>query len=258
MKTYNTFTEEQFNETVKNCAGVEFYSFDKFAPNTNEIFGEYIHGLEDDLDLYLDSNGEITCDITIMDEDDYNRHILNACPLEFKDCYNEGDKVAVVLVSPERFTVQLRIGDDDGNNVLGWSSSESTARMIFNEQTLKLQEYVDDNKKDCEITLYEGDIDDPYRYDIESESKQFVGQSLEGKIIVTWSWQTYVGYARKFLSAEIGTADQYECDLIPYQDKVFATQQSFCEDEEDFWRQDWRWTNPNFAEEYINNILGND
>lgn len=48
-------------------------------------------------------------------------------------------------------------------------------------------------------------------------------KSLEGAVLVFWSWERYVGYARKFIEVRRGYSDDTEA-LLTKQDKVFATQ----------------------------------
>lgn len=48
-------------------------------------------------------------------------------------------------------------------------------------------------------------------------------KSLEGAVLVFWSWERYIGYARKFIEIRRGYSDDTEA-LLTKQDKVFATQ----------------------------------
>lgn len=48
-------------------------------------------------------------------------------------------------------------------------------------------------------------------------------KSLEGAVLVFWSWERYIGYARKFI--EIRRADSSDTEaILTKEDKVFATQ----------------------------------
>ena len=94
------------------------------------------------------------------------------------------------------------------------------------------------------------------------------GKSLEGAILVMWSWQTYVGYARKCEGLRYGYSDDTE-ELLTKQDRVFAGQVDVVmtaeevEASEDLQndlterllqKRDWKWTNPDFVEFSIETI----
>lgn len=48
-------------------------------------------------------------------------------------------------------------------------------------------------------------------------------KSLEGAVLVFWSWERYIGYARKFIEIRRATSSDTEA-MLTKQDKVFATQ----------------------------------
>lgn len=48
-------------------------------------------------------------------------------------------------------------------------------------------------------------------------------KSLEGAVLVFWSWERYIGYARKFIEIRRGYSDDKEA-MLAKQDKVFAKQ----------------------------------
>ena len=59
-------------------------------------------------------------------------------------------------------------------------------------------------------------------FDVECANYDF-DKSLEGAVLVFWSWERYIGYARKFIEIRRGYSDDTEA-LLTKQDKVFATQ----------------------------------
>lgn len=90
-------------------------------------------------------------------------------------------------------------------------------------------------------------------------------KSLEGAILVFWSWERYIGYARKFI--EIRRADGSDTEtILTKEDKVFATQcdvlltaDEVSEAGEDLHEamldrlQDgsWKWQNERFMEQFV-------
>lgn len=90
------------------------------------------------------------------------------------------------------------------------------------------------------------------------------GKSLEGAVLVFWSWERYIGYARTFI--EIRYADSSDTEaLLTKQDKVLAIQCDVIltakevQESEDV--QDaildklqdgaWKWTNENYMQDCI-------
>lgn len=85
-------------------------------------------------------------------------------------------------------------------------------------------------------------------------------KSLEGAILVFWSWQKYVGYARKCIEVRLAYSDDTEA-ILTKQDRVFATQCDVLLTAEEVAAADnlqdavrealengsWKWTNPTFA-----------
>lgn len=94
-------------------------------------------------------------------------------------------------------------------------------------------------------------------------------KSLEGAVLVFWSWERYVGYARKFIEVRRGYSDDKEA-LLTKQDKVFATQcdvlltaDEVSEAGDDLHEvmldklQDgsWKWQNTRFMEQCVEEFL---
>lgn len=88
-------------------------------------------------------------------------------------------------------------------------------------------------------------------------------KSLKGALLVFWSWERYIGYARKLIELRYGTSDDTEA-MLTKEDKVFATQCDVlltAEEVEDLSSEDleqeireklsdgsWKWTNPGAIE----------
>lgn len=85
-------------------------------------------------------------------------------------------------------------------------------------------------------------------------------KSLEGAVLVFWSWEKYIGYARKCIEVRYATADDKE-ELLTKQDKVYATQCDVLLTADEVAAADniqeavskslsldyWKWNNPSFV-----------
>lgn len=92
-------------------------------------------------------------------------------------------------------------------------------------------------------------------------------KSLEGAVLVFWSWERYIGYARKLIEVRRAYSDDTEA-LLTKQDKVFATQCDIllkadeveaADDLQEAIRErledgSWKWTNPGFITSAIENF----
>lgn len=123
---------------------------------------------------------------------------------------------------------------------------ESANPIIVDEEVFKTEdeaiEYVNGLKLDVgfrgvvdkvefELSDYdqEDSIDDVKRYDLEAEevysTDVFEGEDITGAIIIRWSWEKYVGYARNLL--DIGVAGEYPFhDLKTEQDLITGNEES--------------------------------
>lgn len=91
-------------------------------------------------------------------------------------------------------------------------------------------------------------------------------KSLEGAILVFWSWERYIGYARKFIEVRRATSDDTEA-ILTKQDKTFVTQCDILLKADEVEAADdlqaairerledgsWKWTNPGFINFVIEN-----
>lgn len=85
---------------------------------------------------------------------------------------------------------------------------------IINEDVLDVTEY---NKLEKLISDYY-DIRDG---NIREETKRYSYESLEGDILIEWSWERYIGYARNFRGIRYGRENETEADIFDGEDKVF-------------------------------------
>ena len=261
-RVFSNYSESEFFEAVKYCDGVEFYHLQNEDGNicTDNLMS--LAGKGDDVSFYLDSNKEVRCEIKEMDEEDYNRYVVGNAGVSFDEVYDKDDRVAVVIIPQTIYTVRVVIDqpNDQVKEVDGaefWT--EAAARRYYDDKCEHLSEICNEQKAAALVTIYVGDGFDPCATILDNHSESFVGECLTGKIIITWSWHQYIGYARKFIKAEMAGEDMYECDLIPDRDETFVPQQSVLDNAEDIYDSAWKWTNPQFAadsvEEWMNHVV---
>ena len=93
-------------------------------------------------------------------------------------------------------------------------------------------------------------------------------ESIEGSIVVVWSWERYVGYARKCLDLRFADYGDTKA-MLTKQDKVFTAQVDVVMTKEEVEEYDdindlreelmdrlrgWKWPNPNFVESSVENF----
>ena len=120
----------------------------------------------------------------------------------------------------------------------GWREKEEVAKYILDE--------FNSTMKDVEAANYDFD------------------KSIEGAIIVVWSWERYIGYARKCKEVRYAQYGEKE-DMLTKADKVFVPQCDIvmtkeevesCGDiraelEERLLTDSWKWTNPGVVKSFI-------
>lgn len=103
-------------------------------------------------------------------------------------------------------------------------------------------------------------------FSIECANYDF-NKSLDGCILVFWSWQRYIGYARKCIEVRRAYSDETET-ILTKQDRVFATQCDILLTADEVGNADnlqdavlnalakssWKWTNPEFVRNEANNF----
>lgn len=158
------------------------------------------------------------------------------------DIYNDGMLFAMELTDAEILDIS---GDDDINDFNEALSEDNHEAM---EDVAK---YIVENADE-----YDPVVCANYDFD----------QTLDGAILVFWSWQRYTGYARKLIDVRFAYYDETEA-MLAKEDQVFATQcdvlltadevKNAGEDLREAVRQeledkrDWRWQNPSFIETLI-------
>ena len=92
-------------------------------------------------------------------------------------------------------------------------------------------------------------------------------KSLEGCILVFWSWERHIGYARKCIEVRRAYSDETET-ILTKRDKVFVTQCDILLTAEEvnnaenlqesileaLAKSSWKWTNPKFVRNEANNF----
>ena len=62
---------------------------------------------------------------------------------------------------------------------------------------------------------------DIYNGNIKEEEKKYDYESLDGDILIEWSWERYIGYARNFIALRYGREDETEADIFDGSDSVY-------------------------------------
>lgn len=148
-----------------------------------------------------------------------------------------------------------RLVDMDADDLMFYTSYDSEEEYMadFNEAIDSGEEV---SSRIISDTLL-GFVDDYYWVDIENHD---FDKSLEGSILVFWSWERHVGYARKCLEVREARADETErlltkedmpftaqCDILLTADEVRNADNLQEAVAEALGRSDWKWTNTGFV-----------
>ena len=121
-----------------------------------------------------------------------------------------------------------------------------------------------------ELTAVCSYIIDEYEYTMQNVmcANYDFNKSVEGAVIVVWSWQRYTGYARKCEELRYGQHGETEkmltkqdrvfvsqCDVVMTKKEVEDCQDLSCELRERLLEKDWKWTNPHFVARMIEERL---
>lgn len=117
---------------------------------------------------------------------------------------------------------------------------------------------VDNDLKQCVIDSFIEHVE-PEHWDCKNFD---FDQSLEGKILVIWSWDKYIGYARECHEIKVGTASDTMEMCVPV-NMVFKRQcsvvgsitDSFFEVYDNLMNGTWKWRNPITVEHELENIF---
>ena len=179
-----------------------------------------------------------------MNDIDYDNDIYNACYLYCAELDDDE-----ILEASGFETI------DDFKEALAEPYSKSALKRNFGE-------FEKENvaKTVAEAARWNGDPIDCANYDFD--------KTLDGAIIVTWEWQTHVGYARKIIGLRYGNDDDTEA-LLTKEDRCYRPQCDVvmtkeeveeCEDLEEalygelLGKRDWKWSDPSFVETLIEGI----
>ena len=128
------------------------------------------------------------------DSDSYNECLLYHGELTEEEILEESG-----FETMEDFEEALREPYSTVWNRKNFGEDEKTAVAVY------LQEKYDDTMEETPCANYDFD------------------KSIEGSIIVVWSWRTYVGYAREFKELRYATYDETE-KMLTKEDSIFVPQ----------------------------------
>jgi hypothetical protein len=126
-----------------------------------------------------------------------------------------------------------------------------------------VKNFGEDEKSEVAQAIFENPTDER---PVECSNYDF-DKSLEGAVLVFWSWERYIGYARKLI--EVRRADSSDTEaILTKKDKVYTTQCDILLTAEEVENADdlkaairerldscsWKWTNTSFITEAIENI----
>lgn len=169
------------------------------------------------------------------------------------DIYNDG---TIYMASLEESQILELSGfetiDDFEEALKEPYSTQSYHKNYGEDEKTAVAEYIVDNSED------EWPVDCA-NYDFD--------KTLEGAIIVCWSWQTHVGYARKCEALRYGYSDDTEslltkedccyrtqCDVVMTADEVDSCADLAEALMDKLHDSSWKWTNPEFVDSLINDL----
>jgi hypothetical protein len=113
------------------------------------------------------------------------------------------------------------ISDDDILSLTGYETIEEFDEAMAEPYSTKarVKNFGEDEKSEVAQAIFENPTEER---PVECSNYDF-DKSLEGAVLVFWSWERYVGYARKCIEVRRAYSEETET-LLTKQDKVFATQ----------------------------------
>jgi hypothetical protein len=113
------------------------------------------------------------------------------------------------------------ISEDDILNLTGYETIEEFDEAMAEPYSTKarVKNFGEDEKSEVAQAIFENPTEERQ---VECSNYDF-DKSLEGAVLVFWSWERYVGYARKCIEVRRAYSEETET-LLTKQDKVFATQ----------------------------------
>lgn len=113
------------------------------------------------------------------------------------------------------------ISDDDILSLTGYETIEEFDEALAEPYSTKacVKNFGEDEKSEVAQAIFENPTEE---LQVKCANYDF-GKSLAGSILVFWSWERYIGYARKCIEVRRAYSEETET-LLTKQDKVFATQ----------------------------------
>jgi hypothetical protein len=113
------------------------------------------------------------------------------------------------------------ISEDDILYLTGYETIEEFDEAMAEPYSTKarVKNFGEDEKSEVAQAIFENPTEERQ---VECSNYDF-DKSLEGAVLVFWSWERYVGYARKCIEVRRAYSEETET-LLTKQDKVFATQ----------------------------------
>jgi len=239
-------SEEDFQKLIEQFPELDYVEAEK-EPRTLYVLANSVWDADDYLndrntnpkwtDLYLyATREEAEKKASELDTDD--------------DIYNDGTIYTGELDKDEILELTGFDTIDDFNEALAEPYSTEARVKNFGE----------DEKTEVARAIMEN----PTNEDIIECANYDFNKTLDGCILVFWSWERYIGYARKCIEVRRAYSDEKE-SLLTKQDKVFATQCDILltaeevEQADDLQeavreameRESWKWNNTRFVESEI-------
>ena len=138
------YNANEIKNLINGANEVEIY---KYRDRTHRLHTDFITSVDcDDIDsLPFDGQGEIDVDVEVMDAERYNETICaNGC-LEFADMYEDGDKVAVIVVRTWN-TFDVVFQSDDSSNSKGFNATRQYCEDYIRMYNGTNESYFEDYK----------------------------------------------------------------------------------------------------------------
>lgn len=229
----------------------------KFNTTMAKIMYYVLRVCEWDMDTYIrfrDNNESLnpnnTTDYLFTTEEEARAFIEDSTNFTVdSDTYNEGDLFGAELEETE----VLQAVGLDSMEALAEKMAEHCCNKNGLEELACMVVDADDYPEDVELPNY--DID----------------ESIDGAIVVVWSWEKYIGYAQKCHEVRYAYLEETKADLCK-RDKTFVPQMDIvmtkeevaaCDDLQSALRdklldKSWKWQNRSFVESAIEELLNEE
>lgn len=210
---------------------------------------------------------------TVWDADDYlhgNNNNSIRTDLYLYATEEEAEKKAMCLdvandIYNECTLFVGEMSEDDILDITGYEDIEDFNEALAEPYSTKarVKNFGEDEKEEVAQAIFDDPLEER---SIECANYDF-DKSLDGAILVFWSWERYVGYARKLI--EVRRADSSDtAAVLTKQDKTFVAQCDILLTAEEVENADdlkeavrerledgsWKWVNSGFITEAIENI----